>query len=483
MDRVAWCAALLALAGARVFRNCELAKELQEYGVERDHIATWVCIAFHESRLDTAAQNYGSGDHGIFQISELFWCGPGKACGVPCSAFRDDDIRDDIKCSLQIHEEHTRLQGNGFLAWVVYPQHCKQNTKKYLADCDVSPKNAAPKSLYKTNIVDFYEKNATAERNLSANNRILQDNYYRSAHKPSFLAISDIFQANFKYDFEHTDNPKTWIDHKIKNVDDLKLPQFTRRFNNVGSTTAKTKTWIGEINKVDDLKLPPFTTRFGSIARSQPNSAPATTTTARPIVPWRVIESNQFRNRIPQEGKYIVRSSYDKKFGVSRYDVTSKFPEAPKTTQSLVATTTYRSRESFPTSASYPRTTRTLASYSFPKAQTTLNLKASSIPPLSRNVTFNRVSFLRDSVPSMTTRSFPRDWTTAAPTTRSPTRRASSSEQARPTQSVFDLYLHPTTRPTLAPFKFTSLIDSPYKIKIFSGGTTTHAPLFSSFKG
>ncbi|XP_060809887.1 uncharacterized protein LOC132904001 [Amyelois transitella] len=456
MIHVAWWAACLTIASARVFDNCELARELQEHGVNRDHIATWVCIAFHESRLDTAAQNYGSGDHGIFQISELFWCGPGKACGVPCSAFRDDDIKDDIQCSLQIHEEHTRLQGDGFLAWVVYPQHCKQNTKKYLAECDSFPKNFAAKSQHKPKIIELYERNATAERTLSPNARVPQNNYYSDFQKPAFLAVSDIFRNNFKYDFEQAGRRKNLIDDKIKNVDDLKLPRFSSNINNLPSTTTKS---------------PATTTTTG---------ATIITTTVPPFVPWKVIETNQFRNRIPQDAKDLVRSGFKKDFGVSRYEITSKLPYSkpilPPLSRSLLTSTTYR--QAFPTTTSYPRTTRALTN--FPEHSTTLNSQRSSLSPLPTRSPFDYLSFRKQSsqnTPSLTTRI----WTTKARTTPPPTTglplKSSRFEPSKPTQSVFDLYLNPTKR-SLPSYKFNSDRNSPFKLTIFSGGTTTLAPSY-----
>ena len=81
----------------------------------------------------------GSLDHGLFQISDLFWCDPGEACGLPCegeideiiseqhfqlqnfvfliAALRDDDIKDDVICAKRIFKQTQRLTGNGFNAW------------------------------------------------------------------------------------------------------------------------------------------------------------------------------------------------------------------------------------------------------------------------------------------------------------------------------------------------------------------------------
>ncbi|XP_025836999.1 uncharacterized protein LOC112906652 [Agrilus planipennis] len=127
---------------AKVFERCELARELHGiHDIPIDQLATWVCIAYHESRYDTAARNPGSGDHGIFQISEHYWCSASGddilACGLPCSAFEDDDIEDDVICARRAYRQHQRLSGNGFNAWSVYRYYCSDPIKvdKYIAGC------------------------------------------------------------------------------------------------------------------------------------------------------------------------------------------------------------------------------------------------------------------------------------------------------------------------------------------------------------
>lgn len=99
-----------------------------------------MCIAKHESNFNTSAigrLNWdGSEDHGLFQISDIYWCGTnGKACNAQCSEFEDSDISDDIKCIKQIHEEHTRLSGDGFNAWTVYKPKCKGRSESFIKGC------------------------------------------------------------------------------------------------------------------------------------------------------------------------------------------------------------------------------------------------------------------------------------------------------------------------------------------------------------
>ncbi|XP_050360419.1 uncharacterized protein LOC126780198 [Nymphalis io] len=215
----------IAIANARIYERCELARDLLKIGVKRDDVATWVCIAFHESRFDTAARNPHSGDHGLLQISELYWCGPGKACGVPCSAFRNEDIYDDVQCALRIHEEHTRLQGNGFLAWVVYPHHCKHNAKKYIVDCDTSIKHAPAKFDDRARHIKTFERNDTGPQIV---------NYPDiDKLKPPYLAVNELFKGNNMNEFEksyyNNKGPLNWLNFKINNIDSLKLPDLSKR--------------------------------------------------------------------------------------------------------------------------------------------------------------------------------------------------------------------------------------------------------------
>lgn len=129
----------VASVSAKVYDRCELARELKYvHEVPSHEVATWVCIVAHESIYNTAAMNPGSGDHGLFQISQLYWCSPpgdGFGCNAPCSAFRDDNIADDVKCVRRIFKEHKRISGDGFNAWAVYPLYCKGDKGRYVKGC------------------------------------------------------------------------------------------------------------------------------------------------------------------------------------------------------------------------------------------------------------------------------------------------------------------------------------------------------------
>uniref|UniRef100_A0ABI7YDL6 Sperm acrosome membrane-associated protein 3 n=1 Tax=Felis catus TaxID=9685 RepID=A0ABI7YDL6_FELCA len=71
---------LLTSGQAKVYSRCELARALQDFGMEgyRGYsMADWVCLAYFTSGFNTAAVDHeadGSTNNGIFQISSRKWC-------------------------------------------------------------------------------------------------------------------------------------------------------------------------------------------------------------------------------------------------------------------------------------------------------------------------------------------------------------------------------------------------------------------------
>lgn len=127
---------------AKIYERCELASELaQNFNLPQREAAMWTCLAEQQSNLDTSALG-GSGSpqyHGIFQISDEYWCSPpgkGFVCGVDCASLRDDRITDDLACVRNyIYEEHQRISGDGFNAWPAYQSFCKSNVETFVSEC------------------------------------------------------------------------------------------------------------------------------------------------------------------------------------------------------------------------------------------------------------------------------------------------------------------------------------------------------------
>lgn len=104
----------------KIFNRCELARELRyKQNIPKDQIHIWMCIAQTLSNFNTAIEAPknadGSSSHGLFQISDQFWCdlnGNGKGCELNCNDLKDADITDDVRCITKIFDEHARLFGN-----------------------------------------------------------------------------------------------------------------------------------------------------------------------------------------------------------------------------------------------------------------------------------------------------------------------------------------------------------------------------------
>ncbi|KAF2357138.1 ECSIT protein [Trinorchestia longiramus] len=141
---------LLALTAGQVlgkiFDKCELAFLLEmKHDMPRSDVKHWVCTAEFESTFNTEAVNKfnwdGSRDYGLFQLSDKFWCDGhvGKnVCKVPCTAFLDDDLTDDLACIRRIIKdtEAWKGKGTGMTAWVAYVNRCQPlNLDEYIAEC------------------------------------------------------------------------------------------------------------------------------------------------------------------------------------------------------------------------------------------------------------------------------------------------------------------------------------------------------------
>lgn len=129
---------------SKLYQRCELARDLlYRYRMSRQHVEKMVCIAHYESGLSTSAigrmNGDGSADHGLFQISDKYWCsnnGIGKACNMDCRRLRDDYIADDLWCANKIMHEHSgggRL--DGFTAWAVYGRCNSGKSTRFLRGC------------------------------------------------------------------------------------------------------------------------------------------------------------------------------------------------------------------------------------------------------------------------------------------------------------------------------------------------------------
>ena len=94
-----------------------------------------VCLARWESEYDSSVigkLNWdGSEDHGLFQISDKWWCARkeedrwDKGCLITCDKLRDDDLEDDIRCVKTIYQERKNMRDCGFCAWTAWKDKCQ----------------------------------------------------------------------------------------------------------------------------------------------------------------------------------------------------------------------------------------------------------------------------------------------------------------------------------------------------------------------
>ncbi|CAI9574236.1 unnamed protein product [Staurois parvus] len=120
---LAACLGLYYTSEGKVYSRCELYRIFQQTGLSGYHgysAANWICLAYYESRYNTAAVNNNgpSRDYGIFQINSKWWCNDGKtsnaknACGISCQSLLNDNIYDDIECAKRVVRDP-----NGISAW------------------------------------------------------------------------------------------------------------------------------------------------------------------------------------------------------------------------------------------------------------------------------------------------------------------------------------------------------------------------------
>ncbi|TMW51777.1 hypothetical protein DOY81_003158 [Sarcophaga bullata] len=196
----------------KLYGRCELAQELyHKHKMPMEQIPTWVCIAEHESRFDTAAVGRlnadGSADHGLFQISDLYWCSHdhysgGKACGLSCSKLLDEDITDDVRCIKKIHNEHTAISGDGFNAWTVYRPYCQNQRYEQIANC-----------FKNTQSIHHQHKAQTNLNSINNNNPFLKNTVQHSPTKSHHTSstYNDIFKASSTTISASSRDISTWV--------------------------------------------------------------------------------------------------------------------------------------------------------------------------------------------------------------------------------------------------------------------------------
>ncbi|XP_008576702.1 PREDICTED: sperm acrosome membrane-associated protein 3 [Galeopterus variegatus] len=134
---------LLASSEAKVYSRCELARALQDFGLDgyRGYsLADWICLAYFASGFNTAAVDHeadGSTNNGIFQISSRKWCrnlnpGTPNLCKMYCFDLLNPNLKDTVICAMKIAQEP---QGLG--SWEAWRHHCQgKDLSDWVDGCD-----------------------------------------------------------------------------------------------------------------------------------------------------------------------------------------------------------------------------------------------------------------------------------------------------------------------------------------------------------
>uniref|UniRef100_A0A2M4C252 lysozyme n=1 Tax=Anopheles marajoara TaxID=58244 RepID=A0A2M4C252_9DIPT len=122
----------------KIYTKCELAKQLTANGISRTYQGHWICLAMHESGLNStkvvALQNLSS-NYGIFQINSKEWCREGRKsgkCNMKCEDLATDSITNAIQCSKIIQQQ------KGFNEWVLWQKKCKGKDLPDISNCNAS---------------------------------------------------------------------------------------------------------------------------------------------------------------------------------------------------------------------------------------------------------------------------------------------------------------------------------------------------------
>uniref|UniRef100_A0A182FGV9 lysozyme n=1 Tax=Anopheles albimanus TaxID=7167 RepID=A0A182FGV9_ANOAL len=120
----------------KIYSKCELAKQLTANGISRTYQGHWICLAMHESGLNStkvvALPNLSS-NYGIFQINSKDWCREGRK-GGKCNMkyLATDDVTRAIQCSKIIQQQ------KGFNEWVLWQKKCKGKDLPDISNCNAT---------------------------------------------------------------------------------------------------------------------------------------------------------------------------------------------------------------------------------------------------------------------------------------------------------------------------------------------------------
>lgn len=310
-----------------------------------------MCIAKQESNYETSAIGRlnadGSEDHGLFQISDIYWCddeGQGKGCNMACSELRDSDISNDVDCMLKIHEEHTFLSGDGFNAWTTYPR-CKDQSEEYIRGCfndnENFIQNARPGIFQPVTINPIQKTPLTTITQSSTNieHKTTTEKYYfetiaqettTSAQKSSSKVVTEKpFKSSFN-SLQKSTNDIKQQQQQVKVFTNNKSPPSSPVLKSLGSNAGKISNKIinKEINEGQkSMQVLTTTTTIKPLTSSTMRISQTTSTTPRYLKSSTVI--NKKSSTVKTTSLLKTRSKPSSSFDIFAFylsDYTSKRP-------------------------------------------------------------------------------------------------------------------------------------------------------------
>ncbi|XP_003747645.1 lysozyme C-like [Galendromus occidentalis] len=147
MYRLIVTSCVLTMASGRIVERCELAQKIAKHTPFKDawNVKQLVCIAGYVSGFNTSkvvARQNSQQSVGIFQFPSKYFClenyptrGRAGTCHRLCSAFKDDNIRDDVECA------GIAVSLHGFRFWRNWYNYCflNPNITSYIRGCGIDP--------------------------------------------------------------------------------------------------------------------------------------------------------------------------------------------------------------------------------------------------------------------------------------------------------------------------------------------------------
>ncbi|XP_075229395.1 uncharacterized protein LOC142329028 [Lycorma delicatula] len=227
---------LIISVECKQFKRCQLARELYwRHKIPEKDLPIWLCITYKSSGYNTDTVDTETGTYGMFQIHKRFCYehsdeqleNQEKLCKVPCDAFVDYDITDDIACVKKIFIEAKYFTGNGFSAWKLYKKCKGPRSKLYIKGCNYRKRPRRKMKISTQNIV----KEATT---VKSNNITSVQNQQNSTDFNHEINTSSVIPHLF--DVYPACNEETFI------VSKKNLSAICSMINNSSSTTAGNNT-------------------------------------------------------------------------------------------------------------------------------------------------------------------------------------------------------------------------------------------------